>query len=253
MYFEVDTTKNSIGNNIKKITVEILNKLKTLSDEELVVISKKNFNKYVNISDFKKDDTLLSFIEKIMIDEPLYDYRSKIEENNNVIQLIPAAIIIYHGKILITTKHEINKKGRMHNKKCIWLGGHLRKEDMSLGSLSESVKRCIARELKEEIDFNKISNIEFTGLVYDQTNTKSLQHLGVIFTIKVPDNYNIQYLIESSFYERTGQGVSTNFYDLTFDEMSEFKNEFEKWSLTLLKNCYNIKLSSSENNQLQMF
>ena len=253
MYYDVDTTNQTISECIEDITVEILNKLKTLSDEELVVINKESFDKYISVTDYKKDKVIFNHLNEIILNNPQYLYRSKVEKNNDLVQIIAAAMIIYRGKVLVTTKHEIDIKSRFHGRKMIWVGGHLRKEDFTDHSIEESVKNCISREVSEEIELHKELKSEFCGFVYDRTSSRSLQHFGIIYKLVIPDNYDTNFLENVTFKERTGQAITTQFVELNEVDLNEYSDEFENWSLSLLRNIFKIKLNSSSENQLQMF
>jgi predicted NUDIX family phosphoesterase len=132
----------------------------------------------------------------------------------------------------------------------IWIGGHLRKEDYMEDNLLKSFENCIKRELSEELKTNQDLSPKYQGFVYDITNIKSRQHLGVVFISDISDDLYAS-INQQKIFERTGQGVYIEFSPV---ETTDFKKYgLENWSLSILKKKYSINLFDDKNSQISLF
>jgi predicted NUDIX family phosphoesterase len=231
--------------------------LKELSDEKLIVIPKKVFNKRLEIVGINIDRNQFKILERIIDTHSIVQRRSSAEEDQNNIQLVVCTVIKYNNTIAIFKKHEIKSDKRFHQKEMLWIGGHVHSTDkrkLDNWTLQKTITKCLKREIEEEIQLPVNTSPIFKGLVYDQTSSRSLQHLGIVFEINLKDINLYRSIDKKSFTELSGQSISVEFVTLKEQELLEKLESFESWSVDILKTLYNIDLTNiREERQLALF
>lgn len=254
-YQEYDTTITETKENAKNITISVLEKIKELSDEEVAVFPFERINiigniKKLGIINANEAIKLLATLES----ELYFDKRSIVEVVDDAIQIVAVTIIENENQIVVFQKYEKNSKQRFHLRNTLWVGGHLRAED-NKNDLLRSAKKCIRREIKEEILYEyelDDTEIEFVGIVYDTISSKSRKHLGLVFSIKTLDERLISKLDNKNISEKSGQ---SHFIEVVNKEdifKSDDKN-FENWSLAIAYSYLGISVKMELENQLELF
>lgn len=241
----IDTTQTKTIDGIEKVISEVLDALKKLSDEEIIVFSKELINKRLNFHGFDNNRNKFKVLERLSNKKSIIMRRSDAESNSSVIQAVVISYITYKNQICLFTKHEKFGNKRLHNKKIIWLGGHLQKidlENLNDCTLQKSITNCLAREIEEEIQISIDVKPKYTGLVYDKTNPKSLQHIGIVFSIDIKDEKVFNSLNGKTFIELSGQGLSLDFVPAKQKYFTENIDSLEPWSANILGKVFNIHI-----------
>ena len=252
---KVDTTENETIENVMNISKIVLNNLRELSDEELIAINKDEFIRYDFVG-FRADKNNLKIIENLLVNNSTINNRSKIEHDNSLIQVIVIGIVEYKDSLMTVVKYEANEESRFHEKRLLWVGGHYRNQDYTENTNTKSFLNCLKREVNEELFINNYKEPDFVGIVYDNTNTRSTQHLGIIYKIEIED--------ENIFRELNGQTISENTkqkHYISFIKKDEFSDEtkYEKlsitdqWSINILRHYYNFDIKIKDNIQMYLF
>ena len=186
----------------------------------------------------------------------MYERRSIVENDYNKIQIVVCAYFEYDNKIAVFTKYETDTNQRFHEKKMIWVGGHL--QNIDIENINEStpekiLANCLAREIYEELEMSLDITPVYKGVVYDKTNRKSYQHLGIVFKVKLKDDYQYKTLNNKRFTELSGQSINVQFVDLNLQAFSDVGiNTIEPWSADILHNIHSLNIHPSDK-QLVMF
>ncbi len=94
----------------------------------------------------------------------------------------------------------------------------------------------------------------FKGLVYTPTHKKSLIHLGVIFEYNIQDKFLMMSLDNRTIMERTGKGVKIEFVSLTHEELKQYVDSMESWSISILQTLYSLSFPGNKaDKQLVIF
>ncbi len=199
---------------------------KSLMDEDIVVFSRKSLKKYVPKPGLKitPPDNRWDLIAEL---RPMR--RSLAEKDFSVIQLVSAFIIRFGNKYLTYKRTKRLPESRLHGVYSIPFGGHLNERDiLPMFDIfdPEVAFFVMKREFEEEIRLpnNKISDLSFKGLLYDDRREVSKQHLGVVYDVSLAsDEYVVGergFLMDSKFE--------------TLDEIENRRDEFENWSWMII-------------------
>lgn len=149
--------------------------------------------------------------------------REKAEHDENYKQIIPYTIFQNTNENYLLVKRTKNQsEKRLHNKLSIGIGGHINPIDKGLTE-EMTFLNALNRENNEELDIDKLINIEYKGIIYDKSNSVSRVHLGILFKATV-NNAKIK--------------EKENFLSewLDSDSLKDLKDEnFETWSKIALK------------------
>jgi predicted NUDIX family phosphoesterase len=151
--------------------------------------------------------------------------RTEAEETYEVIQLVSQFLVIHHGKVATHKRTRRLPEARLHGVHSLLFGGHLNPDDIApLFSPFDPVNgpTYITRELSEEVRIlNGEPTLELVGGIYDPRRDVSRQHLGVLYTVRVPDSCDIQ-IGERGFLQQLAFE--------TVDDIEAHIDDFENWS-----------------------
>jgi len=226
---KIDTEKITTIDGVELITRSTLEALNSFLDEKILCLNKKD----INISSgFTQEKDLVEKLEKLIVQNGIYIERPNVEEDNNYIQIIPIAIFRYDDKFLFLRKKEKESGKRFHDKYMIWAGGHVREEDSNGNNV---LLKCLKREIEEELKICLPPKFTPLGTVYDKSNVKSSNHLGIVYLAEI-DNPNVAIAINvegGEFRERKGKSISGKF--MSFSELDKYYDKIEMWSKYILK------------------
>lgn len=147
------------------------------------------------------------------------------EESYQVIQLVSQFLVIYHGKVATHKRTKRLPEKRLHGVSSLLFGGHLNPDDIAplFGPFDPEVgPLTITRELSEEVRIHGGKPLlQLVGGIYDPRREVSTQHLGILYTVRVPNDCSIE-IGERGFLQQL------RFEPVT--ELSRRIEEFENWS-----------------------
>lgn len=253
----VNTTNQAPILAVEHITKAVLTALVELSDEELVLIPLSSLAR----------SRLVGFVPASTVDLAAFDAqitmpgarkrRSEAERDEQRAQLVVCAVITYKDEsVLVSTRREPPQANqRLHGMRAVWAGGHLRWGDLEEVGVSDrlgleaGLRRCLLRELQEELGLREPLKATFEGLVYDTTHRRSILHLGFVFRVRVDDPAVMMGLHRQEFAEYGGQGLSTEFVPL--GEVGKLEG-LEAWSIDILGGLFRIRVGRPKAEQ-QLF
>lgn len=203
---------------------------------------------YFNISNIDTGlDTTFSFSDANLKGINLeFDSRYKVEEESEFIQPIPILIIKEKNGnrafVVRKNKKRTSEKSPESGKTLLYLGGHVRKEDMyhskekDLLSIS---KYALSREIKEEIgvDYHPSEDEVDPLCIWVRNNERSQKHLAICFVLNA-DLDLLKVNLDANEFVTTGNTKSGKIFDVT--ELAKNEKEFEDWSQLILKKLFNL-------------
>jgi len=105
--------------------------------------------------------------------------RSLMEQDSNFKQIIPYLIFRHQDRYFLMQRKSNASEIRLQNKYSLGIGGHIRKEDITDGSLITWAHR----EFHEEINYRGALDIKPFGILNDDSNAVGQVHLGFVFLL----------------------------------------------------------------------
>jgi len=144
-------------------------------------------------------------------------YRDDAEYNFEHKQVIPYVIIRYRNNYLLLKRLSGQTEKRLHNKYSLGIGGHINPDPSTAGD--NIVIRGLYRELNEEVSVDEHADLNFIGVINDESNNVSKVHLGLLYELQAKSP--VFRVLETE--KMTGQWVAE-------EKLSEFYEGLETWS-----------------------
>lgn len=224
------TDKATFGLKIWKPDFEefIANRFKkSLLNENAVVFPSSSLQKYISGPGLHLDP-LNNSRELLAECKPML--RRLAETDTSFIQLVSVFILKYNELYLSHKRTKRLPENRLHGYYSMFFGGHITPDDiMPLFDIFQPAygKIFLARELKEEviIPHSNKTNINYRGLLYDDSKELSRQHLGIVYDVD----------LNSPEYTIGERGFLMDDKFESLEQMNNRIDEFENWSVFIIK------------------
>lgn len=143
--------------------------------------------------------------------------RDEAEYNFEHKQIIPYVIIRSNNNFLLLKRTTKQTEKRLHNKYSLGIGGHV--NPGSSTDQVDTIMNGLQRELNEEIYLNDPGNLNFIGIINDESNSVSRVHLGLLYVLDV---LSLKYQVRETEL-MTAQWVRG-------EELKEYYEGLETWS-----------------------
>jgi predicted NUDIX family phosphoesterase len=119
--------------------------------------------------------------DKILINQ-VFMPRDNAEYNLDHKQVIPYVIIRNGNNYLLLKRLAGQTEKRLHNKYSLGIGGHIN-PDSSINRENIIIKG-LYRELNEEVSVDDPADLNFIGIINDESNSVSKVHLGLLYELE---------------------------------------------------------------------
>ena len=248
---EIDTSSKTQDDVGKEVTEKTLETLKDLLMERVGFLQKPETELIKKLfSD--KSSIPFSDIQNELEIKISFDSRDKVEENGEVIQPIPIAVIRNkdEGKFLIIkkSKNAVSADDPEKDKELIYVGGHPRYEDQTASNKEDFLSIC-KTTLKREIDEEIGISIALDGIqpfcIYTPSTPTSKKHMAICFIVDVDKSIKLR-LDPHELVLNKGTSKSGKF--VSIDDISSCS--LENWSTTILNDILGINIIKPK--ELQM-
>ena len=249
--FKIDTSEKNQDEVGKEVTEATLDTLKHLLMERIGY-----FPKSTVLMDVLKNGPVLSHSDlEPYLPKIEFDLRNSVEENDQLLQPLPVAIITNKSKdkILVIKKNKsaVSSSSPEKDRILLYVGGHSRYEDATYLTSDDFLAICkmaLKREIKEEIGISVALNDIIPFYIYTPSNEISRKHLAICFLISIDEDGLKLHLDSHELVLNKGKSKSGRFLPLL--ELG-IENNYEEWSREILRYCFNLE--TSENIQASLF
>lgn len=195
---------------------------KSLFDEDILVFPRSSLRQHVPGNGL----STAAFDHVALLGDCQSMRRREAEEDRSVIQLVSVFVVQLGHRILTFKRTRRLPEVRLHDTYSVAFGGHINPTDIPpLFDFFEprQSESFIARELREELRLPS-SRLKYWGLLYDDSQEVSSQHLGIVYDIA----------IETDEFEIGERGFLTDARFETVDEIRARLDSFENWSAVIV-------------------
>lgn len=236
----VDTSDGNQDYVGKLVTQKTLETLSDLLDEKIGYIDKsEGLMRIINSNNVQQTDCIKNYLKKLK-----FEKRLLVEKNENRIQPIPIVVLTDKDskKIFVVKKKTdaISKNSTEKNRLLLYIGGHVRNEDVvsgRKGDYLQTYRETLQRELKEELGISiALKNIE-PIYIYGRGEEEKY-HIAICYKCSIQTE-GLKITMDShELVKNSGTTKSGKFLDIS--EIIEEKYELEQWSATILQYYWNI-------------
>ncbi|MGM0641154.1 MAG: NUDIX domain-containing protein [Thermotogota bacterium] len=171
-------------------------------------------NNFGNLKEFNN----IPFVELNKIFENSYfKKREEVENDESLRQIIPYVVFQKEtGEILVVKRTKKQSEKRLHDKISVGIGGHINPIDKEVESSEMTFFNGLNREINEELIVHKLNKLEYIGIIYDNSNSVSRVHMGILFLAKVNDaeinekeNFENEWLLPSEIIKQNISKMET--------------------------------------------
>jgi len=161
----------------------------SLKDAEHVLLCKR-----VKIQEIMGENVLIPISRELVtrLADPSafwFGPRHLIETDTNYVQLVSYVIIKHDSRILCYQRGDDSSEQRLKNKLSIGLGGHISLIDTRITNgildVMKTIKAGAAREVREELEVNKVVASKQLVLLHSRLNTVDEVHCGFVEVWKI--------------------------------------------------------------------
>lgn len=161
-------------------------------------------------------DTKEQIIDEILANQTFMP-RDAAEHDFEFKQVIPYVIILNGTDYLLLKRLTGQTEKRLHNKYSLGIGGHINPDSTTTGG--NIVIKGLYKELNEEVSLDDPSDLNFVGIINDESDSVSRVHLGLLYVLRAKSpSYRV---LETE--KMTAQWASE-------DNLKEFYDGLETWS-----------------------
>ena len=126
-------------------------------------------------------------------------------------QIIPYVLVVHDGEVFTLQRTAEQSEARLHHKVSIGIGGHV--------NPGHDVLAGLHRELDEEVSISRPWELEFAGILNDESTEVGRVHLGAVYLLRA-SNRDVRVLETEKM---TGTWVAQ-------DELEKLREQMETWS-----------------------
>lgn len=170
--------------------------------------------------------------------------RSQVERDASLLQPIPCTVLRAGAAFLTLRRGEANRSSPLHGRYVIWMGGHVRVQDSSLGR--NLLEASLLRELEEELSVTPNLS-DFLGIIAPPGSL----HLGILFDSTISPTLIPDVMPNTEFLTPKARAKRARF--LTLPDLAALYPRLDIWSKLVLRDVYHYRLSASFDGQLGLW
>jgi len=155
-----------------------LNQKNVKKDEIILVVKRKHLFPEKILQGIEKPADNL-FVDTIL-EKKEFLPRSLMEVDFDYKQIIPYLVFNYEDKYFLMQRKAKASEKRLRSKYTLGIGGHIRKDDIKNSDISSWANR----EFHEEVDYSGNCEVEFIGILNDDSNDVGRVHTGFVYLLK---------------------------------------------------------------------
>lgn len=247
----IDTSDDKQDEVGRLVTTKTLETLSDLLDEKIGYIDKSNeLMKIINSHNIGNTVDIEKYLKNIK-----FDKRLKVEKNDKRLQPIPIVVLtdIDDKKIFAVKKktESISKYSTEKNKLLLYVGGHVRSEDVvsgRKGDYLQTYRETLQRELKEELGISIALKYIEPIYIYGKGEDEKY-HIAICYKCPIQTD-GLKITMDShELVKNSGTTKSGKFLEIS--EIIEGKEGIEQWSAAILRHYWNIEVKSER--QMSIF
>jgi len=154
-----------------------------------------------------------SFIKTVLLKKEFLP-RSLMEYDFSYKQIIPYLVFRFEDTYFFMQRKSKASESRLRSKYSFGIGGHIRQEDIT----DADIVSWARREFYEEVDYKGDFQVEFLGILNDDSNDVGKVHVGFVYLLHGDSN-------DISVKDELQSGRL-----LTLDNCSHYYEQMESWS-----------------------
>lgn len=147
-------------------------------NEDVMVVKTSDLAPHISGRGFNviRDDT--DAILQLIRAKHFFIPRVEAEVSPQFRQIIPYVVVMHGGDVFTLRRTKKQNEARLHDKISIGIGGHI--------NPGHDVMAGLRKELDEEIAVEEPFDLQFAGILNDESTEVSRVHLGAVYVLRAP-------------------------------------------------------------------
>lgn len=128
------------------------------------------------------------YLERILTDG-FFKRRGDVEDDPSLKQIIPYVLVRRGGAVFLFQRTDRGGDARLHSLYSIGIGGHVNRSDVAGG---DPVEAALAREIEEELRFERPWEAGLLGVLNDDRNPVGRVHFGLVYEARTDGDVTVR-------------------------------------------------------------
>ena len=238
-FFNIDTTTHgSPQATTHAIAVALLEHMSHWADPEIAVVPRAVAERVFDGCGIRALPKAMEEIEHAVV----FQRRSALEQNENFVGLVSAAVLRHGDKMLLLRRAEKHDEKRLtFGRDVLWKGCHIARTPEGASNLLDMAAMALKARLKEDFHVAQFESEPIARfLVWNRSDARDARHLGVFFDLEIPTDEAAQSLASKVFKrERNRTKLGGNEFISPADLQARVDRnddiELESWSKEVLR------------------
>lgn len=227
-----NTTGSSPRETNIRIASDILDHLERFLNPEIMVVPRSELESIPFQDGGNFDSSGRTALTELVRSKAQFVRRAEAEQRNDIVQIIPAAVLVNKGRIFLFQRAERDPKYQLYGKSSIWQGSHVPRGEASV--YEELFTRALSEKVAENLHISRQFRSGFIGYAWDRDDPKSSRHLGLIYKMHIDSTDVASDLEKKEFRKGRGYGLFGKF--VAPEKLASQREEvgLESWSTAVL-------------------
>ncbi|XXY51968.1 hypothetical protein WME91_12575 [Sorangium sp. So ce269] len=238
-FVDIDTTEyTSPQGTTRALAAALLDHMSNWADPEIAVVPRTVAEQVFSDRALRALPEAMAEVEKAV----RFLRRSALEETNDFVGLVSAAVLRHADKMLLLCRAEKHDEKRItYGRDVLWKGCHIVRPPEGASNLLSTAARHLKARLKEDFHVARFESEPTPRfLVWNRSDERDARHLGVMYDLEIPTQEAAQSLASKVFKRernRTKLGRNQLISPADLQARVERKDdiELESWSKEVLR------------------
>lgn len=237
--YEADTsTKDGTMTNFQSVAFAIagrmLGRIELATSQILLVTAPLQDHGFIT------DTNRVTAICDAVLTSPKFMPRKEAESSLSVQQVVPYAFLVSSDNKFLCVRRRSNDREALRSKLTMLFGGHAEQRDWESGPPAGVFRRCLERELEEELIGISVKSATLRGVVNDLSNGMGSKHLALIHEVHVGGRAAIRRQTSDREFGREAPHWRTR------EEILQELDRFDPWSQLVASGLFGVKLDQQD-------
>ena len=202
-----------------EVSTAMLTAIESHADQFLLVVDP------IERSGFVDDMLFVRNVCEQAVMQPRLMRRTEAERTLTVQQLVPYGLIRdADDRVLVAKRRVEGERAELRGKWTMLFGGHAEQKDLNSGEPAGTFRRCLERELDEELIGVAVEDVRLVGLINDDQSALGSKHLAIVHEVAVGGRPGIRRQTADREFQRGGTEWRTK------SDIARQVGEFDPWS-----------------------
>lgn len=241
---EHETSGMTIRESAAKLATQILDRLEEFLSPEILVVPRREVERLPVTNGGNFAENADDIISKCIADHGEFVSRSRVESNDEYVQIIAAGLLTHEEQVFLFRRKERDPKYALYGKETVWQGAHVPKTPGVRGV--PLLEQALLDRIKRNLFLSRGFGTRLVGYCWDVTDARESRHVGVIFRVDIDNREAAIDLRKKEFRRGRGHGLAGGFVNWSQLAQEADSGKLEPWSLAILRHFHSRQVQHKD-------